>query len=213
MSEMELIPVKIGDWLTEYLDLLEKYLDGYSNEFLKKSEKVEGELEEGEVPSYWYEYLLYAEEYPNILRKSFLITCCSILEQELFEECKLQKKFKSIPIDVNDLGGGGIDKAMKYLKLAGLDLSMVKSWDDVRNIQLIRNCLVHSDSVLNCNKIEQIQKYIKTRKDKDISIENDKIILTLNYCRYVVNAFSAFEFDIKSGFLPSNKKKIPIIAL
>lgn len=190
------IPVAIGDWLTQYLNLLEKYLQGYSTEFLKKSdEEFKGEFEEGERPIYWDEYLLYSTEYPNILRKSFLITCYSILEHELIAQCKSQKKLKSLPIDVSDLRGGGADKAMKYLKLVGVDLSKDKSWKDIKNIQMIRNCIVHSDSVSNCHNPDDIQKYIKTRKD--ISIENDEIILTKEYCRFVVNVLSDFEFDIK----------------
>jgi hypothetical protein len=120
---------------------------------------------------------------------------------------QITKKLKAIPIDVNDLRGeGGIDKAMKYLRLTGFDLSIAKSWGDIRNIQMIRNCVVHSDSVLNCNKLDEDRKYIKTRKD--ISIENDKIILTPDYCRYVVNAFSALEFDIKSSLVDSNLQKV-----
>lgn len=198
---MILIPVAIGEWLTKYLELLEEYLQGYSKEFLKKSE-------EGEEYDYADEYFLYALEYPNILRKSFFITCYSILEHELIDVCKLQKKKKQLPIDVNDLRGeGGIDRAMKYLKLVGFDLSTAKSWEDIKNIQLIRNCIVHSDADLTCNNSKQIRNYIEKRKD--ISIENDKIILTKDYCRYVVNTLSAFEFDIKSGLVPSNSTKVP----
>ena len=200
MSKMILIPVAIGDWLTEYLDLLDKYLQRYSGEFLEKL-KVESE-EVGD--NYVDEYFLYARDYPNILRKSFFITCYSILEHELIDECKLQKKLKSLPIDVNDLRGeGGIDRAMKYLKLVGFDLSTAKSWEDIKNIQLIRNCIVHSDGDLTCNNSKQIRNYIDKRKDKDILIENDKIILTADYCRYVVNTFNAFEFDIKSSLVDS----------
>lgn len=128
------------------------------------------------------EYFLYASEYPNILRKSFLITCYSYLEHELIKECKLQR-------------GDGIEQAKIYLKLIGLDISSSKLWNEIKNIQAIRNCIVHSDGVLTCKKDEQIRNYIKTRQD--IFIKNNKIVLTADYCRYVVNTFSAFEIYIK----------------
>ena len=96
MSEKLVIVYKIGDDLTKYLELLEEYLRGYSKEFLRNSREEFGE-EEGEKPIYWDEYENYANEYPNLLRKSFLITCYSMLEHVLINECKTQKFLKSLP--------------------------------------------------------------------------------------------------------------------
>lgn len=61
MVRQELIPVKFGEWLTEYLDLLENYLQQYSTD------------EDHDLYSF----------YTNILRKSFLLACYSSLEHEL----------------------------------------------------------------------------------------------------------------------------------
>jgi hypothetical protein len=69
--------------------------------------------------------------------------------------------------------------------------------NEIKNIQAIRNCIVHSDCVLTCKKDEQIRNYIKTRQD--ISIDNNNIAPTADYCRYAVNTFSAFEVYIKGA--------------
>ncbi|MDD1745748.1 MAG: hypothetical protein LUQ20_08085 [Candidatus Methanoperedens sp.] len=194
-----LLDVAIGDWLTNYLDLLDKFLGEYL-------EKLEEEYEEGEMDE---ELFLYQRDYLNILRKSFIITCYSILERELVAVCKSQKKLKSFTEDINDFKGGVIDKAMKYLKrVVGIDLSTAKSWQDIKNIQLIRNCIVHSDGNSTCKNFEKIRDYIEKRKQKDITIENDKIILTTEYCRYVVNTFNEFEFDTKCRLVDSKGLEI-----
>ena len=197
---MEVIVYKIGDDLTKYLELLEDYLRGYSKEFLRTSREECGE-EEDEKPFYWDEYEIYAYEYPNILRKSFLITCCSMLEHVLIQECKTQKFLKSLKTEIKDIEKGSfIDKVKQYLKDAGFNIVTMKSWEDIKNIQEIRNCIVHSEFVSNCKKPELIKNYIEKRKDiKDIFIENDKIILTPDYCRYVVDTFHTFEYDIKAA--------------
>ena len=54
------------------------------------------------------------------------------------------------------------------------------------NITEIRNFIVHSEGILNnSKKAEKIRNYISRRHD--IFIENDKIILSADYCRYVIN--------------------------
>jgi len=199
---VKFLDVAIGDWLTNYLDLLEKFLGEYL-------EKLEEEYEEGDMDE---EYFLYQRNYPNILRESFFITCYSILEQELVAVCKSQKELKSLPKDINDMRGRGIDGAKEYLKHAKIELSTAKSWEDIKNIQSIRNCIVHSGgnlTNLTDKKSQKIREYIEKRKDrKDITIENDKIILTTEYCRYVVNTFSEFEFDTKCRLVDSEGGEI-----
>jgi hypothetical protein len=92
-----------------------------------------------------------------------------------------------------------IDNVKQYLKLAGFNIVTTNSWEDIKNIQAIRNCIVHSEFVSNCKKPEHIKNYIENRKDKDIFIDNDKIILTPDYCRYVVDTFHTFECEIKEA--------------
>ncbi len=186
---VEIIAVKFGDELIKYLDIIEEYLQRYSEEFAKKS-KIDFDDPYCDVD----EYFLYASEYPNILRKSFLIICYSFLEHELIAECKLK----------GDLRAGGIDDAVKCL---GFDVSSYKPWNEIKNIQKIRNCIVHSDGVLtNCRDREYIRTYIENRSEKDIFIENDEITLSADYCRYMVKIFTEFESKVKSALsLKTNK--------
>ncbi len=186
-------PVKFGeDIFIKYLDLIEEYLKQYSEDFVKK-EKIDFDDPECDVS----EYFLYANEYPNILRKSFLITMYSYLEHELIKTCEFKKESESLQLDINQLNGGVLERAKNYLKLIGKDISNCKSWSEINNIKAIRNCIVHSDGVLTSEKDKHIRNYIKKRQD--IRVEGDAIFLTTDYCRHAIITFSDFEFEFKYG--------------
>ncbi len=197
---VEIINVgKFGDELIKYLDIIEEYLQQYSEEFAKKS-KIDFD---DDYNSDIDEYFLYANEYPNILRNSFLITCYSYLEHELIYQCKI---LKSLPKDINDVKGHSIlDRAKDYLKLIDLDISKSKSWNEIKNIQKIRNCIVHSDGILNYEKAaDHIRSYIEERRERDIFIQNNKVVLTADYCRYVVKMFREFDYEIQPAIFNWN---------
>ncbi len=195
MVLIEIYPVKFGgDIFIKYLDLLEEYLKIYSEEFVK-TEKID--FEDPECGGLVSDYFLYSSEYPNILRKSFLITMYSYLEHELINTCEFKKESESLQLDINDLNGGVLERAKKYLKLIGKDISSCKSWSEINNIKAIRNCIVHSDGVLTSEKHKHIRNYIKKRQD--IRVEGDAIFLTADYCRHAINTFSDFEFEFKYG--------------
>ena len=152
----------------KYLDLLDKSLDEYSNAFMKQSEDnlknladedKENELQDNIFP----EYSLLAEEFPDILRKSFIITCYSYLEQWIKGHCNFIKIRKSEPLDITDLRNSGINQAKTYLKkVANIDISDIKSWDDIKHIGEIRNLIVHRDSSLP-DEGSEIRRYINSR--------------------------------------------------
>lgn len=185
----------------KYLDVLDKYLDEYSTDFLKQSddnlknhadEDKEFELEFNILP----EYSLLAEEFPDILRKSFIITCYSYLEHGIKGHCNFIKIRKSEPLDITDLGKGGIDQAKTYLKkVANIDISDTKSWNDIKHIGQIRNRIVHQDSSLP-DEGSDIRKYINSRP-QDFSINGNKFIIHAEYCRYVINTIDDFLFSVE----------------
>ena len=184
----------------KYLDTLDKYLDEYSKDFLKKSEENlknhtdddrEFELDHNILP----EYFLLAEDFPDILRKSFIITCYSYLEHQLKVQCKFIKNRKSEPLDITDLRNSGINQARTYLKkIANIDISDIKCWDDIKHIGEIRNLIVYRDSSLP-DESSEIRRYINIRTD--ISINVNTFIIHAEYCRYVINIIDEFLFSVE----------------
>lgn len=193
----EVLLLRFGEWNNKYLDVLEEYLQDYISESYNRAKE---ELGEEYISA--DEDLAYSIDFPNILRTSYFITCYSYLEQELVDECRLHKE-KSFHIDVNDLRGDGIERARNYLnKITGFDLSKTKSWYEIKHIQSIRNCIVHGGGDLTKCKEEikkEIKKYIKDRKG-DIFLNNNHIILSADYCRHVINTFSAFEIEVRTYY-------------
>ncbi len=193
--KQKIVVSNFGEFL-KYYDFLEEYLQRYSDEINKKlAEGIEKYPEDpysGE--GIYQEYQIFAEYYPNILRKSFITTCYSYLEKELFEICKIQKNLKSLPLDVTDLNGRGIKQAKTYLnKVAGIDFSDNETWNEITNIGKIRNLIVHKDGILDALD-KEIRTYIDRRSD--ISIECATIIIHADYGRHVVNTLGKFHVAI-----------------
>ncbi len=187
---------------SRYYDIFENYLQQYSDEFLKglknEIQKNQDDPFLGQLEDYLYDtHQILAKEYPNILRKSIIITCYSYLEKELFIICEIQKNAKSLPLDVKDLKGNGIEQAKKYLnKVAGIDFSDNKTWEEIQNIRKIRNLIVHKDGILDDK--DKIREYIEKRPS-EISIEGNKIIFkNADYCRHVINIITDFHKEIYS---------------
>lgn len=183
---------------TKYHDIMEEYLEEYTDKFVKRELKKYSELNPALENEIYSEFFYIAEEFPILLRYSFLVTCYSYLEHEFIKECKIQKKSKSLQLNVTDLNGNGIKRAKDYLiKVANIDFQIDESWNEIMNIAEIRNSIVHSEGFLNdSKKAEKIKNYISRRHD--ISIENDKIILSADYCRYVINIISKILRNLKT---------------
>jgi len=185
---------------TEYHNILEEYLQEYSDKFLKEELKKYPDNLDPYVENMIYsQYFYLAESLPNILRTSFIVTCYSYLEHELIQKCKIEKNAKPLQLSINDLNGKGIEQAKNYLiKVVGIDFPIGEPWNEIMNIKDIRNFIVHKRGILdNSKKAEKIRTYIDKRQD--ISLELDEIILSADYCRYVINIFDKFLSNLSNA--------------
>lgn len=85
-------------------------------------------------------------KYPDIHRKSLIITIFSFLETRLNELCSILEECIELKIKRKDLNGRGIERAISYLKLvAEFDLEpMNKEVFYVRGVNQVRNQIVHN---------------------------------------------------------------------
>ncbi len=88
---------------TKYHDIMEEYLEEYPDKFVKGELKKYSELDPSLENDIYSEFFYIAEEFPILLRYSFLVTCYSYFEHELIQECKIQKNRKSLQLNVTDL--------------------------------------------------------------------------------------------------------------
>lgn len=111
---------------------------------------------------------LFESHFPNLQRRSILITLYSFFEIELNSLCKLYKSKKAFKLDISDLSGNWIiDKSINYLeKVANINVHKEsEARKNIKKIQKIRNLIVHQDWIFvdkqwNIND-KDILNYIK----------------------------------------------------
>jgi hypothetical protein len=130
---------------------------------------------------------IFLDHFPNIQRKSALLTIYSFFEYELILLCNLFTKTENFSLKLDDINGKGIiSKAILYLeKVAGIK---IKSWQKIHEIRIIRNLVVHGEGRLldsEGKKVKEV-KIIKTSKllscDTELKIEE-------GYLQYILKTF------------------------
>jgi hypothetical protein len=93
---------------------------------------------------------IFEEYFPNLQRRSALLTVWGFVEHELDKLCTLYQSEKGFVLAFSDLSGKGIDRSTTYLeKVAGLHgLKASREWDDLKVVQRIRNVIAHDDGKL-----------------------------------------------------------------
>ena len=140
--------------------------------------------------------ILMSEEYRNIsdvfietYRSSTLISVYSFLENSMRSFCDIVHVFNEHPIDLRDLAGDGIERSKIYLeKLEKIDFNEINgTWANIKNLNLLRNCIVHTEgdtlNFRNETKIKNIvsgNKYLSLKRDREIVIEREYIDFIIN---------------------------------
>ncbi len=129
---------------------------------------------------------IFKEYFPNLQRRSAFLTVWGYFEHELDKLCALYKSEKGLRLDLADLSGQGVDRSTSYLdKVAGLNVHKTsQEWNQIRNIQKVRNIVAHRDGRL-----------------ADRSGATDQSVLT--YIRNTQTLGHDGEILIKEGFLGS----------
>jgi hypothetical protein len=98
----------------------------------------------------WDLTTIFEEYFPSLQRRSALVTLFSFFEHELDALCKRIKSQDGCELSLADIAGKGIFRSTTYLtKVAGVtDTRNSPEWHEVKNIQLVRNLIVHADGKL-----------------------------------------------------------------
>jgi len=136
---------------------------------------------------------IFLEHFPNIQRRSALLTLYSFLEHELTQLCILFKKTENFNLELKDINGKGIiSKTIIYLeKVACLK---IKDWTKIHDIRKIRNLIVHNDGRLIDNDGKQLKEMRIVRATKLLSGETE-LIIEEGYLPYVLQTFKT-QFEI-----------------
>lgn len=149
------------------------------------------EFYQGLTDQTWSLEDLFKEYFPNLQRRSALLTIYGFFEHELNQLCDKIKNEKLLEISLTDIADTGIDRSKRYLeKVAKVNVSKnPKLWNDITDIQKIRNLIAHQDGNINDKNKKEIMRIIG--KTNSLSGEFD-IILSDTYLTYTLNTFKKY---------------------
>lgn len=185
------------DTFKQHTKNVESFLSQEVKAFEKYAEEVTSEWEEFERAEYYEDssdqYWELSKVYPNIQRKSELISIYTILESTINRICLVYQSSIDNPVKLKDLDAHGIiDQGKRYLeKVVRLDFpSQHPSWKEIDKIQQIRNSFVHAAGHVKAGNKDLI-KYIK--QSKFLELKNDNHI-------EINNGFSEHCLDVFENF-------------
>jgi hypothetical protein len=137
---------------------------------------------------------IFKEYFPNLQRRSALITLFSFFEHQLDDLCRGYKKEKGFALSFTDLTGNGIDRSTLYLKkVAGLSLNNgTATWREIKNIQNVRNAIVHNGGEI---KDDDTKMRDYCRKHGLLSGES-QLSIKAEYLLQVINTFAEYFREI-----------------
>lgn len=189
---------------TEYFDLefegevglLEAYLDDMEAFLWSEITRLKAEIKDAIILDEKLvnmELQVVGHHFPNILRKSFLVSLYSFLEHCLMEECR-SRKGDDILLSPSDIRGeNDIDRARVYLtKILRINFpSDSTEWEEIQNIRRLRNCIVHNHGECDKDKYKSVRDYV-IRNPTTLSLSGDEIILSGDYCKRALSIVAKF---------------------
>ena len=214
-------------YYSDYLSSLEQFLENearildelYDAEVQKAIESKErincgdytlpGQLSEEESGAleYFFEESLRALEniFPNILRRSFFVAICSLIEMQLNEICRKQERTKGLPVPLEKVKkppDQSIRRAKEYLVgVAKIRFPESSEWDELLKYQKLRNCIVHNEGKLKGMRKqddkEELKQYIEDSHDfLALNLDGDEIIFRKGFCEKVLQMSHGFFTDL-----------------
>lgn len=141
-----------------------------------------------------YEYFAGANDSENLFRKSFIANIYSFLEDRMISECRRLKR-EDILLEFDDVAGqDGIDKAQTYFtKVLQVRLPNTE-WADIKNIQRLRNCIVHGrgrlSKVRESKAKEKLRAYIS--ENNNLNLTGNEVYLEKGYCEDAYKTIETF---------------------
>lgn len=103
------------------------------------------------------------EDYLDIHRKSIAIGIYSFFEHRINDLCRIFTEIIDSEIKLKDLSDQGFMRAKKYLKkVVGLSLlgSISQELGYIKKVNLVRNSIVHNESVLPDDEGHELNKFV-----------------------------------------------------
>ena len=137
--------------LSKYLDVTETQMAAAEQEemeALKREQPADGDDDDWARWSQLQDYTvsLYEEDLRPAMRYSFVVFLQIVLETRLARFCSSIQQERQLPLKESELRGSSLDRAKTFLvKLAGMPLATPPAWNKLRDLQKVRDCIVHAN--------------------------------------------------------------------
>ena len=157
----------------------------------------------------WSLDTVFEEYFPNLQRRSALITVYSFFEHELHKLCLLFHREQKLRLAVKDLSGDGIERSADYLeKVVGLDLQKdCKEWNAATRVREIRNTIVHRDGRLKDAQGNIPMKTKDARRNLKYLTGDDYIVLEKGFVPQAIAIFRTYFKLVDDSIQKSNAPK------
>jgi hypothetical protein len=144
---------------------------------------------------------IFEEYFPNLQRRSALITLFSFFEHQLDELCMRFAEEGKFAVSLNDLTGKGIGRSSLYIKkVAGLSLNnSTATWQEIKHIQGVRNNIVHNDGKV---KDQVTIEYVRC---SDFLSGEHEVKIKEGYLPHVIETFDSYFKDINKLITSTNR--------
>lgn len=148
----------------------------------------------------------------NTATYSIIPFCYMLFETNLVAFANIAKEHFFLDLKFSELNGGKTEKIKIYLsKLASIDVSNISSWAILKDLEVIRNVIVHNEGKVNNSLHDKVNKQIESLTKKytnDLSIgeplhESEKyLIIKFSLCdKFLENLEQFFdELIVAFGF-------------
>lgn len=115
------------------------------------------------IESHGWDLHLNQYKFPDIHRTAFVVAIYMFVEDQLNGLCETLGESLDIRLRLADLNGQGIERALLYLsKIALFDLGAIGPLSYVRQINKLRNKLVHTGGILSSDPTDKLNMFIKS---------------------------------------------------
>lgn len=150
--------------------------------------------------------VLISNIFPDIIRKSFIVTLLIALDDQFKTFCEILRKATGQKLKWNNLKGSTMERFITYSeKVCGLPPVCVDSTRQLlEGLIEVRNCIVHNNSGLEgFSKAKDIERFAKQMKGVNldegyVSIE----LITCNTCAEIVFEFMEYAYHSALSVFP-----------
>lgn len=154
----------------------------------------------------WHLPEIFEVYFPNLQRRSALITLYSFFEHELDKLCERLRKHENLKVKVTDMADTSVKRSVTYLgKVVGVDGNQQSHiWSEIQDIRQIRNLVVHSDGRLFDDAGTKKKKEDAIIAKTPLLDGMDEVLLKEGYLAYVLKTidqyFKLIEKSIKAKY-------------